>query len=95
MWLAQVVCGKVVKYPEKHLLKGHRDLTTRSRSRAVRALERSVTVGKLLLLWDSKPAIPMVHDFSQAEAPPEAGSPEPQAEDRPARAGGRPAPGHN
>ncbi|CAM4688488.1 unnamed protein product [Leuciscus chuanchicus] len=63
---------------------------TRSRSRAVRALERSV---KLLLLWDSKPAIPMVHDFSQAEAPPEAGSPEPQAEDRPVRAGGRPAAG--
>ncbi|KAK7149292.1 hypothetical protein R3I94_008807 [Phoxinus phoxinus] len=62
---------------------------TRSRSRATRAFEKSVTVGKLQLLWDSKPAIPMAHDFSQAEAPPdgswdEAGSPEPQSEDRPA-----------
>ncbi|KAK7130404.1 hypothetical protein R3I93_019898 [Phoxinus phoxinus] len=83
------ISTKVVKYPEKHLLKGHRDLTTRSKSRATRALEKSVTVGKLQLLWDSKPAIPMAHDFSQAEAPPdgswdEAGSPEPQSGDRPA-----------
>lgn len=40
---------------------------TRSRLRAVRALERSVTMWKLQLLLDSNPAIPMVHDFSQAE----------------------------
>ncbi|CAM4733352.1 unnamed protein product [Leuciscus chuanchicus] len=83
------LCGKVVKYPEKHLLKGHRDLTTRSRSKAVRALEKSVTMVKLQLLWDSKPAVPMAPDFSQAEAPAdaagdEASSLEPVSVDRPA-----------
>ncbi|XP_039505739.1 uncharacterized protein LOC120461566 [Pimephales promelas] len=78
MDLACLLCGKVVRYPEKHLLKGHRDLTTSSRLRVVRALEKSVTVGKLQALRLSNPAVPMVPDFSQADgSPAEARSLEP------------------
>ncbi|KAK9976741.1 hypothetical protein ABG768_021944, partial [Culter alburnus] len=42
-----------------------------SRSKTVRSLERSVTAGKLKILRDSEPAIPLVPDFSQPEAPPD------------------------
>lgn len=41
-------------------------------SKTVRSLERSVTAGKLKILRDSEPAIPLVADFSQPEAPPDA-----------------------
>ncbi|KAK9963910.1 hypothetical protein ABG768_005129 [Culter alburnus] len=64
------LCGKLVKYPESHLEKGHRGMSESSRSATVRSLERSVTAGKLKILRDSEPAIPLVPDFSQHEAPP-------------------------
>ncbi|CAM4570331.1 unnamed protein product [Leuciscus chuanchicus] len=67
------LCGKVVKYPGKTPAERAPGLDVmffimfQTRSRSVRALERSVTLGKLQCLRDSDPAIPMVHDFSQAE----------------------------
>ncbi|XP_077065692.1 uncharacterized protein LOC143718558 [Siphateles boraxobius] len=83
------MCPARLVYITEHLRDAHvmldlEQLTLQNMpaAEAVRALEKSVTVGKLQLLWDSMPAIPMVLDFSQAEAPPdasrdEAGSPEP------------------
>ncbi|KAK9977122.1 hypothetical protein ABG768_018943 [Culter alburnus] len=65
------LCGKLVKYPESHLEKGHRGMSESSRSETVRSLERSVTAGKLKILRDTNPAMPLVPDFSQPEAPPQ------------------------
>ncbi|ROL48095.1 hypothetical protein DPX16_2677 [Anabarilius grahami] len=65
------LCGKLMKYPERHLESGHRGMSESSRSDPVRSLERSVTAGKLRILRDSEPAIPLVPDFSQHEAPPD------------------------